>query len=116
MVWEFVKVFAALLVTLAAVYLMLRFLKQKMLPQKGMIEMVHYQSFGPKRGIAVIKILNNYMAVGIADESISLLSKLNPVEIEEWQNASAPGGDEGSKTEDKNQKMKLKWLRTKRER
>ncbi len=111
---ELVKVFAALLVTLAAVYLMLRFFKHKMLPQKGMIEMLHYQSFGPKRGIAVVKILNNYMAVGITDENISLLGKLNPAEIEEWRNVSAPGG--GSKTEDDNQKMKLKWLRTKRER
>ena len=110
---ELVKVLIALVVTLSAVYLMLRFFKQKMLPQKGMIEMLHYQSFGPKRGIAVVKILNNYMAVGITDESISLLGKLNPAEIEEWRKASAPGGGEGPKTEDENQKMKLKWLRTK---
>ena len=65
MVLEMVKVFAALLVTLAAVYLLLRLLKQKMLPHKGMIEMIYYQSFGPKKGIAVVKILNDYMAVGV---------------------------------------------------
>ncbi len=79
---ELVKVFVALLVTLAAVYLLLRFLKQKMLPHKGMIEMLQYQSFGPKRGIAVIKVLNAYMAVGITDQSISLLSNLNKADVE----------------------------------
>ena len=103
---EVIKVFAALLVTLAAVYLLLRFMKQKMLPQKGIIDMLHYQSLGPKRGIAIIKIVNNYMAVGVADESISLLSKLDPEEIEEWRKAS----DKGLQAEAESKK---KWLKVK---
>ena len=102
---ELVKVFAALLITLAAVYLLLRFLKQKMLPHKGMIEMLHYQSFGPKKGIAVIKILNDYMAVGIGDQGISLLSKLNQEGVEEALKSRG--------AEDIVQKTKHKWLRAK---
>jgi len=102
---ELVKVFVALLITLAAVYLLLRFLKQKMLPHKGMIEMLHYQSFGPKRGIAVIKVLNDYMAVGIGDQGISLLSKLNGEGVEEALKSQS--------TEDIIQKTKHRWLRGK---
>ncbi len=107
--FEIIKVSAALLLTLAAVYLLLRFMKQKMLPQKGMIEMLHYQSLGPKRGIAIIKIVNDYIAVGIADESISLLSKLNREEIEELRKAN----DDGPKAYSEIQKSRLKWLGTK---
>jgi flagellar biogenesis protein FliO len=102
---EVVKVFAALLITLAAVYLLLRFLKQKMLPHKGMIEMLYYQSFGPKRGIAVIKVLNDYMAVGITDQSISLLSNLNQEGVEEALKSQS--------TEDIVQKTKHRWLKAK---
>jgi len=102
---EVVKVFAALLITLAAVYLLLRFLKQKMLPHKGMIEMLHYQSFGPKRGIALIKVLNDYMAVGITDQSISLLSNLNQEGVEEALKSQS--------TEDIVQKTKQRWLKWK---
>ncbi len=100
-----VKVFAALLVTLAAVYLLLRLLKQKMLPHKGMIELVHYQPFGPKKGIAVIKIFDDYMAVGIGDQGISLLSKLNRDGVEEALKSQS--------TENIVQKTKQRWLRGK---
>jgi len=106
---ELIKVFGALLITLAAVYLLLGFLKKKIQPQKGMIEMLHYQSFGPKRGIAVIKILNDYMAVGIADQGISLLSKLNQDDMEAWRKANG----EGLKAEDEILRNKLGWLRKK---
>ena len=102
---EVVKVFAALLVTLAAVYLLLRFLKQKMLPHKGMIEMLQYQSFGPKRGIAVIKVLNDYIAVGITDQNISFLSNLNREGVEEALKSQS--------TEDILQKTRHRWLRGK---
>ena len=105
MALEVVKVFAALLITLAAVYLLLRFLKQKMLPHKGMVEMLHYQSFGPKRGIAVIKVLNDYMAVGITDQNISLLSNLNQEGVEEALKSQS--------TEDIVQKTKQRWLKWK---
>ena len=102
---ELIKVSAALLLTLGAVYLLLRFLKQKILPTKGMIEIIHYQSFGPKKGIAVVKVLNDYMAVGIGDQSISLLSKLNQAGVEEALKAQNTG--------DIIQKTKHRWLRTK---
>ncbi|MDA8339138.1 MAG: flagellar type III secretion system pore protein FliP [Nitrospiraceae bacterium] len=80
---ELIKVTLALLIVLGGLYLLLRFLKQRILPHKGMIEIVQYQPFGPKRGIAVIKVLKEYLVVGVADENISLLSKPNPIDVEE---------------------------------
>jgi flagellar biosynthetic protein FliP len=102
---EFVKVFGALLLTLAAFYLLLRLLKRRILPQKGLIEMFYYQAFGPRRGIAVIKIVDEYMAVGIGDQSISLLSKLKGEE--KWRK----GSGEQLGTENIIQKNKPGWLR-----
>lgn len=80
---ELIKVTAALLIVLGGLYLLLKFLKHKVLPHSGMIEMLQYQPFGPKKGIAIVKVLKEYLVVGIADENISLLSKLNPADVEE---------------------------------
>ncbi len=80
---ELIKVTVALLIVLGGLYLLLRFLKQRVLPNKGLIEIVQYQPFGPKKGVAIVKVLKEYLVLGIADESISLLSKPNPSDVEE---------------------------------
>jgi flagellar biosynthetic protein FliP len=71
-----------LLTLLGGLYLLLRFLRGRIMPKKGIIEMVHYQPFGPKKGVAIVKIVKDYVALGIADENISLLGKLNPADVE----------------------------------
>lgn len=81
--FELIKVTVALLIVLGGLYLLLRFLRQRVLPNKGLIEIVQYQPFGPKKGIAIVKVLKEYLVLGIADESISILSKPNPSDVEE---------------------------------
>ncbi len=81
--FELIKAFIALLALLGGLYLLLRFLKGRIATRKGMIEMVHYQPFGPKKGVAVVKILKDYVALGVADENITLLGRLNPADVEE---------------------------------
>ncbi len=81
--FELIKITVALLIVLGSLYLLLRYLKQRVLPHKGMVEIVQYQPFGPKKGIAVVKVLKEYLVVGIADENISLLTKPNPADVEE---------------------------------
>lgn len=81
--FELIKITLALLVVLGGIYLFLRLLKTRMLPRKGMIEMLQYQSFGPKKGIAIVKVLKEYLVIGLADQNISLLSKLDPADAEE---------------------------------
>lgn len=81
--FELIKVTVALLIVLGGLYLLLRFLKQRILPQKGIVEIIQYQPFGPKKGVAIVKVLKEYLVLGVADESISLLSKPNPSDVEE---------------------------------
>ena len=81
--FELIKSVVIMLALLGGLYLLLRFLKGRIMPGKGIIEMVHYQSFGPKKGVAIVKIVKDYVALGIADENISLLGKLNPADVEE---------------------------------
>jgi flagellar biosynthetic protein FliP len=80
---ELIKAVMVLLALLGGLYLLLKFLRGRIMPKKGIIEMVHYQPFGPKKGVAIVKIVKDYVALGIADENISLLGKLNPADVEE---------------------------------
>ncbi len=81
--FELIKAAIVLLALLGGLYLLLRFLKGRIATGKGMIEMVHYQPLGPKKGVAVVKILKDYVALGVADENITLLGRLNPADVEE---------------------------------
>ncbi|MBI5214013.1 MAG: flagellar type III secretion system pore protein FliP [Nitrospirae bacterium] len=100
--FELIKITVALLIVLAALYFLLRLLKQRVLPHKGMVEIVQYQPFGPKKGIAVVKVLKEYLVVGIADENISLLTKPNPADVEEAlkQQSAVSGQQSAGKIKD----------------
>lgn len=96
--FELIKVTVALLIVLGGLYLLLRFLKQRILPQKGIVEIIQYQPFGPKKGVAIVKVLKEYLVLGVADESISLLSRPDPSDVEEAL----------QKTEDRSQKSEVR--------
>lgn len=81
--FELIKVMVSLLVVLGGIVLLLRFLKQRVLPASNLIKIFHYQPLGHKKGIAIVRILKDYLVLGIADENISILSKLNSSDIEE---------------------------------
>ncbi len=100
--FELIKITVALLIVLGALYLLLRLLKQRVLPHKGMVEIVQYQPFGPKKGIAVVKVLKEYLVVGIADENISLLTRPNPADVEEAlkQQSAVSGQQSAGKIKD----------------
>ena len=103
---ELIKALIVLLVMLGGLYLLLRFLKQRMLPQRGIIEMLHYQSLGQRKGIAVVKVINEYMAVGIAEQGISLLVKLDRDDVEATLKAQS--------AEYMEQRSAHKWLKGRR--
>ena len=81
--FELLKAVIILLVLLGGLYLFLRFLKGRITTGKGMIDVVHYQPIGPKKGVAVVKILKDYVALGVADQNITLLGRLNAADVEE---------------------------------
>jgi flagellar biosynthetic protein FliP len=72
-----------MLALLGGMYLLLRYLKGRVMSKNGIIEVIHYQSFGPKKGVAIVKILKDYVVLGVADANISLLGKLNQADVEE---------------------------------
>ncbi len=56
------------------------------------IEVVSTQGLGPKRSVALIKVLDQYMVVGMAGEGMNLLANLgSDVKIEKYLDQSGPG-------------------------
>lgn len=78
--YEIAKALIVLVILLAGVYLLLRFLKQSMILKKGPIEMLHYYPLGQKKGIGIFKIASGYYVLSVADTGVSLLSKLTDEE------------------------------------
>lgn len=51
--------------------------------QKRPIEVVASHYLGPKKSIAVIKVMNRTMVIGVTDEAINLISDMSESEVEE---------------------------------
>jgi flagellar biosynthesis protein FliP len=81
--FELIKAVIVLLALLGGLWLLLKYLKGRIMSKSGIIEIIHYQSFGPKKGVAIVKILKDYVVLGVADANISMLGKLNQAEVEE---------------------------------
>jgi flagellar biosynthetic protein FliO len=61
--------------------------------QPKMIEVISSQSMGPKRSIAVVKVLDQYMVVGMSGDGMNLLTNLGAdVKIDRFIDAAGPGG------------------------
>jgi len=111
--FEMLKVTFILLIILGGMYALLRFLKQRMLPQRGIVELIHYQALGPKRGIAIVKVVKEHLVLGVADQNISLLSKLSSADVEDALKREPPAGlrEQGTRLKDMFRgKFFLYWL------
>ncbi|HHW20807.1 MAG TPA: flagellar type III secretion system pore protein FliP [Thermodesulfovibrio thiophilus] len=78
---EYFKVIASLVFIIAAMYIVLRLMKNKINPGKGFIQIIYYQPVGYKKGIGVLKAFDEYLLVGISENGLSLLSKLDSAKI-----------------------------------
>lgn len=81
--FELLKSLLALIVVLGMLVLVLKYVKGRILPQRGMIEMLHYQALGPKRGLAIVRVAGEYMLIGVGDQAVSLLTKLDAEAVDE---------------------------------
>lgn len=64
--------------------------------QSRMIEVVTTQSIGPKRSVAIIKVLDQYMVVGMAGDSMTLLNNLGTnVNLDKYMDETSVGGGTG---------------------
>lgn len=81
--FELLKALLALVVVLGMLVLVLKYVKGRVMPQRGMIELLHYQALGPKRGLAVVRVTGEYLLIGVGDQSVSMLTKLEGDDVEE---------------------------------
>lgn len=78
---EYFKVIASLVFIIVALYVVLRLMKNKINPGRGFIQIIYYQPIGYKKGIGVVKAFDEYLLVGISENGINLISKLDPSKI-----------------------------------
>lgn len=78
---EYLKVIVSLFIIVVAAYLILRLMKNKLNPGSGFIKIIYYQPIGYKKGIGVVKAFDEYLLLGISENGISLISKLDPAKI-----------------------------------
>ncbi len=107
-----VKVFQVLLFLVlftGGLYLFTRGMKRKVLKGGKILQILHYQPLGQKKGIALVRLLEDYLVLGVTDQQISLITKLDREEAEE--KLSGLTGDEKPKVRDgKNFRAILKSL------
>lgn len=80
---EWIKVIGSLTLVLAALYFFVRLLKAKVSVKDGLIQIVYYQPIGYKKGLGVVKAFDEYYLVGISENGISPISKLESSKVEQ---------------------------------
>ncbi|RMG60640.1 MAG: flagellar biosynthetic protein FliP [Deltaproteobacteria bacterium] len=58
-------------------------MKRKMVKRGGLLEVVHYHPFGQKKGVALVRLLGEYLVLGVTEQQISLLTKVEASRVEE---------------------------------
>jgi flagellar biosynthetic protein FliP len=74
---EYLKVILSLIFIIAVLYIALRIMKNKINPGKGLIQVIYYQPIGYKKGVGVIKAFDEYLLLGISENGINLITKLD---------------------------------------
>lgn len=85
----------ALLLVLGLAYLALRVLGRVGILRKSpakFLEQLDYLPLGPKRGIALIQVVDRTLAVGVSDAGVTLLAEISPDAIKaSIRNTSSSG-------------------------
>ncbi|MDX9714372.1 MAG: flagellar biosynthetic protein FliO [Dissulfurispiraceae bacterium] len=84
LVMELLKISFIFIALLGGLLVVLKLLKSRIIPSKGMLRIVHYQPLGPKRGVAVVKVMKDYLLLGMTDVNISLIARLNASDVEQY--------------------------------
>jgi len=96
--FELLKALVALLIVLGLLVMVLKYVKGIILPERGVIEMLHYQALGPKRGLAIIRVAGEHLLIGVGDQGISLLTKLDGRDLENALKTASAAAPDHAKT------------------
>lgn len=85
----------ALLLVLALAYVAIRVMGRVGILRKSparFLEQVDYLPLGPKRGIALIQVVDRTLAVGISEAGIHVLAEVDPDALKAMAPPTAPSG------------------------
>ena len=91
----FLRFLWAMLLVLALAYVAARMLKKIGFGKTSAsryLNQIDYLSLGPKRGIALVQVVDRTVALGVTDQSISLLMEIAPEAMAERATAPLEGG------------------------
>jgi flagellar protein FliO/FliZ len=83
----------ALLLVLALAYVAIRLMGRVGILRKSparFLEQVDYLPLGPKRGIALIQVVDRTLAVGVSEAGIHLLTEVDPEALKSMAKPGAP--------------------------
>ena len=72
MIWAYLRMFAALGAVVGLIYLAAAFMRKRQ-ARPGILSMMAYQSFGPKKGIALLKLGGEVLLVGVTPNELKLM-------------------------------------------
>lgn len=78
---EYLKIIVSLIFIIVFLWAILRVMKSKINSGKGFIQIIHYQPLGYKKGIGVVKAFDEYLLVGISENGINLITRLDHSKI-----------------------------------
>ena len=81
MIETYVQMIVALVAVIGMIFLMSLFLKKRQ-SKNGMINILAYQSFGPRKGIAALKMGRKILLIGITSADIKLLKTFSENEFD----------------------------------
>jgi flagellar biogenesis protein FliO len=82
MIGAYLQMAAALAVVVGTIFLLGYFLRKKQGSSSRLINMLAYQSFGPRKGIAAVKIGSEILLVGVTATDLKLLKTYDKNDLE----------------------------------
>ncbi|MDA8387463.1 MAG: flagellar biosynthetic protein FliO [Nitrospiraceae bacterium] len=73
MILDYLRMFAALGAVVGLIYLAAAFMRKRQGGKPGILSVMAYQSFGPKKGIALLKLGADVLLVGVTPNELKLM-------------------------------------------
>ena len=90
MIWVYLRMFAALGAVVGLIYLAAAFMRRRQ-GKPGILSVMAYQSFGPKKGIALLKLGGEVLLVGVTPNELKLMKVYSGRELGFFEEAGPEG-------------------------
>lgn len=94
MIWVYLRMFVALGAVVGLIYIAAAFMRKRQ-GKPGILRVMAYQSFGPKKGIALLKLGGEILLLGVTPNELKLMKVYSGRELgffeEAGQMSEGPG-------------------------